>query len=93
MSEAKKPGDNIEIVLPGAQLTVTEASCPEGCSLVTDKQMIELGGQLDVPWHLAWSCRMHADRPCRVCAGCRRRIRSFESAGMSDPLDESASVR
>lgn len=76
-----------------------EISAPEAATIetplleLTDKQLVELGGQLEAPWRLAWSCRMHGDKPCRVCSGCRRRLRAFESAGMIDPLDDAASRR
>ena len=53
---------------------------------LTDQQLIELGGHLDLPWDQAWSCQMQGDRHCRVCEGCRRRIAGFESAGLIDPV-------
>lgn len=59
----------------------------------TDKQVIELGGQLDVPWALAWSCVGHADAPCQACDPCRRRHHAFEAAGLVDPLVAAAAVR
>ncbi len=40
MSEPTKPGNNIEIAISAAQLTVSDASCPEGCQLVTSDQLI-----------------------------------------------------
>ena len=40
MSGSKRPGNNIEISLPPARLTVSDASCPEGCQLVTDERRI-----------------------------------------------------
>lgn len=52
---------------------------------LSDKQLIELGGQLDVPWKLAWSCQHAGDQPCGACDPCRRRRRAFESAGIVDP--------
>lgn len=53
---------------------------------LTDRQIVELGSQLHVPWHLAWSCLIHHDRPCRACNGCRRRLNAFDAAGIVDPL-------
>ena len=52
---------------------------------LSDQQIIELGGQLDLPWELAHSCQMQGDKPCLVCASCRRRQAAFEAAGMVDP--------
>ena len=40
---------------------------------LTDQQVIELGGQFDVPWKLAWTCQFPGDKPCRVCDRCQRR--------------------
>lgn len=58
----------------------------------TDKQVIELGGQLDAPWTLAWSCQGHANAPCQACDPCRRRHHAFEAAGLVDP-QAAATVR
>jgi len=51
---------------------------------LTDQQVLELGSQLQVPWHLAWSCLTATDQPCGSCAGCRRRHAAFEKAGLID---------
>lgn len=52
---------------------------------MTDRQVIELGAQLDAPWSLAWSCQAAGDEPCMSCEPCRRRHRAFEAAGVVDP--------
>jgi len=52
---------------------------------LTDQQVIELGGQLGVPWALAWTCTKSDATPCGACPGCRRRVRGFEAAGVLDP--------
>ncbi len=52
---------------------------------MSDKQLIELGGQMGVPWQHAWSCQIQSDKPCRVCPSCRHREAAFEAAGMTDP--------
>lgn len=57
---------------------------------LTNKQMIELGGQLEVPFELAWSCLLHQPRACRVCVACRRRKQAFDAAGIVDPAEELA---
>lgn len=59
---------------------------------LNDQQLIELGGQLDVPWKLAWSCSLTGEQPCRVCDSCRRRRAAFETAGMIDPIEKPAGV-
>lgn len=53
---------------------------------LSDQQIIELGGQLDVPWALAWSCLRQGDQPCRACPACKRRQLAFEKSGMVDPV-------
>jgi 7-cyano-7-deazaguanine synthase len=51
---------------------------------MSDQQVVELGGQLDVPWDLAWSCLGQGERPCQACPGCRRRRAAFDAAGIVD---------
>ena len=53
---------------------------------LTDAQLIELGGHLEVPWDLAWTCLLAGAQPCRLCAACRRRRAAFEAAGLIDPV-------
>lgn len=55
---------------------------------LSDRQLIELGGQLDLPWDLTWSCLMQSEKPCRICDGCRRRHDAFAATGIIDPLIE-----
>jgi len=55
---------------------------------MTDQQVIELGGQLNVDWSLAWSCARPGEQPCHACAGCRRRAQAFDKAGIVDTLVE-----
>jgi len=59
---------------------------------LTDKQLIELGGQLNVPWELAWSCELHGEQPCGMCNSCVRRHKAFELAGIIDPALKSQPV-
>ena len=54
---------------------------------MSDQQIMDLGGQLQVDWRLAWCCLMQADKPCRACPACRRRKAAFEEAGMLDPAE------
>lgn len=57
---------------------------------MTDQQVIELGGQLDCDFSLAWSCSRPGETPCQACGGCRQRAQAFERAGIIDPLLEPA---
>ncbi len=57
---------------------------------LTDRQMVELGANLGVPWELAWSCGQRGMKPCGGCPGCRRRATAFAEARMMDPQWERA---
>lgn len=63
---------------------------------LTDRQVIEVGAHLDVPWKLAWSCVTPVNGEagaCRACTGCRRRDAAFDAAGMVDPFFDPAGGR
>lgn len=68
-----------DVPMPNIEATLLELS---------DQQVIELGGQLQVPWQLAWSCLTNPDKACGSCAACRRRKNAFEKAGIVDHLPE-----
>ena len=57
---------------------------------LTDRQVVELGAELDVPWQISWSCLGSASMPCRACPGCRRRKAAFQAAGVVDPVETQA---
>jgi 7-cyano-7-deazaguanine synthase len=59
---------------------------------LTDRQVVELGAELKVPWHLSWSCVGSAEIPCRACPGCRRRKAAFQLAGIIDPVEQPANA-
>ncbi|MBI1371134.1 MAG: hypothetical protein GC162_21090 [Planctomycetes bacterium] len=53
---------------------------------MTDKQLVEIGHQMDVPWQMARSCEGKAATPCGHCAGCNKRHAAFTEAAIEDPL-------
>ncbi len=59
----------------------------------SDRQVVELGAELAVPWEAAWSCANGLDEPCASCPACRRRIAAFRAAGVVDPAYTPAGVR
>jgi 7-cyano-7-deazaguanine synthase in queuosine biosynthesis len=59
---------------------------------LTDAQLIELGGHLEVPWERAWTCLLAGPRACRLCAACRRRRAAFEAVGLTDPGDPASTA-
>ena len=60
---------------------------------LTKAQTVELGLSLGVDYSLTSSCYDPADngRPCGHCDSCLLRIRGFEEAGTTDPLEYQAS--
>lgn len=53
---------------------------------LTDRQILETGHQMDLPWQLTRSCDQAEEVPCGNCHGCHRRIAAFAAAGMDDPI-------
>jgi 7-cyano-7-deazaguanine synthase len=56
----------------------------------TKPQVIRLGASLGVPFELTWSCHAAGTAHCWKCDGCLNRVRSFDAAGINDPLRASA---
>lgn len=44
------------------------------------------GKELNVPFHLTWSCYQREDIACGVCDSCALRLRGFQIAGIEDPI-------
>lgn len=67
-----RSGEPIKIIAPLIDLKKTE--------------IIQLGNQLGVPWHLTWSCYAGNDIACGVCDSCQLRLAAFAELGLKDPL-------
>jgi len=67
-----KPETNIRIITP----------------LMNFKKIdiVLIGTELGVPFHLTWSCYKESDIACGVCDSCALRLRGFASAGVEDSL-------
>ena len=52
---------------------------------LTDKQLVEMGHQMDLPWELSRSCVSDTAQPCGSCGGCLERRKAFAQAGIADP--------
>ncbi len=48
--------------------------------------IVRLGQQLQVPFHLTWSCYQNEDLACGRCSSCRLRLQGFKQAGVEDPI-------
>ena len=68
-----REGQAIQVITPLINLKKTE--------------IIQLGNQLGVPWHLTWSCYAGSDLACGVCDSCRLRLAAFAELGLTDPID------
>ena len=49
-------------------------------------EIVQLGVELNAPFHLTWSCYSGEDRACGVCDSCVLRLRAFAEAGLADPI-------
>jgi len=67
-----RSGEPIKIITPLIDLKKTE--------------IIQLGNQLGVPWHLTWSCYAGNDIACGVCDSCQLRLAAFAELGLNDPV-------
>ena len=67
-----RSGEPIKIIAPLIDLKKTE--------------IIQLGNQLGVPWHLTWSCYAGNDIACGVCDSCQLRLAAFAELGLNDPV-------
>jgi len=68
-----KPETQIKIVTPIIHLSKAE--------------IVRKGIELNAPLHLSWSCYRNEDAACGTCDSCALRLRGFEQAGVSDPIN------
>src|SRR5262245_38592611 len=67
-----KPDTRIEIRTPIIHLSKAE--------------IVKKGIELNAPLHLTWSCYRSEDLACGTCDSCALRLRGFERAGLTDPI-------
>lgn len=51
----------------------------------TKADIVKMGLELGVPYHLTWSCYEGGDHPCGKCGTCIDRAKAFEANGVTDP--------
>lgn len=68
-----KPETNIKIKTPIIHLSKAE--------------IVKKGIELNAPLHLSWSCYRSEDLACGTCDSCALRLRGFERAGETDPIN------
>lgn len=56
---------------------------------LTKPDIVRIGLELDVPYHLTWSCYVGEEHPCGTCGTCIDRQAAFVKNGTVDPLSES----
>jgi len=50
-------------------------------------EIVQKSLELGVPLEDTWSCYQSEDKACGVCDSCRLRLKGFDEAGVSDPID------
>ena len=53
----------------------------------TKAMVVRVGLDLQVPYHLTWSCYEGHEKQCGVCGTCRDRKAAFEANGVKDPVE------
>lgn len=51
------------------------------------EKIISLGEQLNVPWHLTWTCYQGNDKACGKCDACKERLNAFKFNKIQDPIE------
>ncbi|MDY0151067.1 MAG: 7-cyano-7-deazaguanine synthase [Candidatus Cloacimonas sp.] len=49
-------------------------------------EIVQLGMQLQAPFHHSWSCYVDNEQACGVCDSCVLRLKAFAKAGFIDPI-------
>ena len=55
-----------------------------------ERDIVERGVELGVPFHLTWSCYKGGKRHCGTCGTCNDRKEAFRKHGISDPVQYEA---
>lgn len=72
INEGTKPETSIKIITPLIEMKKSD--------------IVKKGVELNVPFHLTWSCYKSLDLACGECESCLLRLKGFHKAGTKDPL-------
>ena len=50
------------------------------------KEIVRIGLDLHIPYHLTWSCYESGEKPCGKCATCIDRAKAFAANNVQDPI-------
>jgi len=53
---------------------------------MSKKEIVEVGSRLNTPFELTWSCYRENEIACGTCDSCHLRLKGFEEAGITDPI-------
>jgi len=79
-------GRMVNNVLPYAVQNGLEIRFEQPLSNYMKHEIVKIGQELGVPWHLTWSCYSDKQEPCGKCGPCYMRRIAFERNGLVDPL-------
>lgn len=54
---------------------------------MTKVEIVKVGLELGVPFHLTWSCYAGGSRPCGGCLACQKRMNAFKALKVEDPIE------
>ena len=57
------------------------------------RQILDLGVEVNAPFHVSWSCYSGEQVACGICESCVLRLRAFREAGRTDPIPYAKPVR
>lgn len=66
--------------------TYNKVECYYPLINMNKSDVVKIGLELNVPYHLTWSCYEGGDTPCHKCGTCIDRMKAFENNGITDPI-------
>jgi 7-cyano-7-deazaguanine synthase len=79
-------GNRFNAILPFATQNGVKIELLQPLSTYMKHEIVKLGLELGVPYHLTWSCYGDGRKPCNECGPCYMRRVAFERNGTVDPL-------